>query len=212
MRVGMYSIGRYDCVRLEMVDLLTYGYLGVVGLLWLALADRAAYWWVHLFAHAGIMFAALEAIRASTLYPKSRSLAVARLLYPAVVIVYGFLEIGQIQEFFTEPWATPWIAGWDLALFGTHPTVWFKQFFTPWVDEFMCFFRVSYYVTGLLVLLPLLIADRRDDVLTAGGIVNLHLHPQLHPVLPDSRCEPAHGSGDRLPGYHRVHRVLDREH
>ncbi len=170
----MGLFGRYRNTRFHLVDFITLGYAFVLALLIPFFASRIPGWYVYILVHVGYITLALESIRKSEREPRNRLAAWIRMLHPGVVMIGAFLEIGKLQHMFAgSSWATPHLVALDLAVFGVHPTVWAKQFYQPWLDEIISFFRVFYYVVPILVLGPLLLADKRREVLAAGAIVML---------------------------------------
>jgi membrane-associated phospholipid phosphatase len=166
---------RYGGLAFHAVDIISLGYMFVSALLIIGFHHRIPNWYAYLAVHGAYIWLGVESIRWSAARPDNRALAWVRMLYPAFIIVYGFLEVGKLQYWISSgnAWVTPYLVSADLAVFGVHPTVWMKDFFNPVLDEFMALFRVLYYVVPLAILYPLLRDDRRDAVLDAGAIVIL---------------------------------------
>ena len=165
---------RYRQIRFHLVDIITIGYAAVLGAIIPFFAGRIEGWYFHVIAHAAYCFFALEIIRASQRHPQNLPLSLGRMLHPAIVMLGAFLEIARLQHMFVgSSWATEYLVRLDLAVFGVHPTVWFKQFFRPWLDEIVSFFRVVYYVVPFLILGPLILANRKREVLAASAFVML---------------------------------------
>ncbi len=164
---------RYAGLNFHTVDAISIGYMAAVGLVIPIFHRVIPNWHIFFAIHLAYCVLGLESIRASSRRPDSTPLAWLRMLYPAVIIVYGFLEVGKLQHYLSggHAWLTDYLVAADYATFGVHPTVWFKDFFNPWLDEFMAVFRILYYVVPLAILYPLLRANRRDAVLASGAIV-----------------------------------------
>lgn len=157
---------------LRLVDYLTIGYLGLVGLLIMLFGQRIPHWYLLILAHAGVIGLLLLLIRTADGH-NSRILTFFRDAYPFFLYTLFFEEINLIVNIFFPFWLETWLITWDYTLFGTHPTVWVQKLFHPWLNEFMAFAYWSYYVTipaaGVVLYL------RKDRRLYHSYVFNLSL-------------------------------------
>jgi membrane-associated phospholipid phosphatase len=166
------SPGRYGSTRFLWVDVVTMGYMAATGALFLLLGHGQSGWLSAVLIHFGYVTFGLEVVRASQQRPDNRLLLELRTYYPAVLIVYGFFDVTQLQSLISSGdfWATDLMVDLDYALFGAHPTVWALRLHRPWLDELMCFFNVSYYLIAFVFAIPLMIAGRRREMWAGASI------------------------------------------
>lgn len=168
------SRGRYGSTRYLWIDVVTMGYMAATGALFILLGHEQPGWLSAVLIHFAYVAFGLEVVRASQLRPDSRLLLEVRTWYPAVLIVYGFFDVTQLQALISNGqfWATELVVELDRALFGgVYPTVWVLRWHRPWLDELMSFFNVAYYLIAFLFAVPLVVRGRRQEVWAGASIV-----------------------------------------
>lgn len=130
---------------LHLFDGLTFFYLALVGLLVLLFHSRVENWPLYVFGNFGGI-----ACLCGFIYLAERSqnkfLLLVRDMYPLLLYSFLFKQISTIVDIFFPFWLEPYLIQWDLAIFGTHPTVWVEQFRSFAFMEFMAFSYWSYYI------------------------------------------------------------------
>lgn len=199
---------RYRDCRVRLVDLCALTYMGGVALLYLVFGRGSPENLGNAALHLLYVAGGLELIRASQRHPQSYALFLARTFYPAAVILFGFLEMGHLQRMVsTEYWATDVLIDADLALFGTHPGLWFQKRYAPVLDEVMAFFHLAYYLIPAAVIGVLLKQDRRSALWASASIVlvtycaNYLLFLLIPAVSPRMTPELAMAEGPEFSGY-----------
>jgi membrane-associated phospholipid phosphatase len=173
--------------RYRLVDLLSIAYMGVVGIAVVAERDRIDGWQLPAVIHLGFVALAFALIYGAPRRPDNRVLAIARIFYPGAAFLLGYGELDRLHALiFPNDWATSFLMRADLAVFGTHPTVWVQQWYGSWADEILSLCYLSYYVLGLSVCVPWIIRGHKDQVLAAGAIAALtyYLNYTLFYVMP----------------------------
>lgn len=166
---------RYRHTRYRVVDALTIGYMAATGALLLLLGYGREGWLNGVLIHFAYVGFGLEIVRAQQLRPDNRLLLFLRTFYPAFIIIYGFFDVSRLQALISRDtfWATDALADLDYAIFGTHPTIWIQKLHRPWLDELVCFFNVSYYAIGFVLVVPLFLRGRREEVWACSSIALL---------------------------------------
>ena len=169
-----HAPGRYRDTRYRWVDVVTMSYMAATGMLNALLGSSQPGWITAVLLHLAYVIFGLEIVRLQQRHPKSGVLLQLRTWYPAFIIIYGFFDVSRLQFLISKGtfWASDALADLDYAIFGVHPTIWIQQFRTPWLNEIICFFNVSYYFIALLFAVPLLLQGRRA-ALWAGASIAL---------------------------------------
>lgn len=159
---------------LRLVDVLCAAYLSVVAVLVALFRARVDSWPVLVVGHLGLIALSLLFPGFAARHPRRATLSLLRVYYPALCVVWAYLEMDLIQPMFSGGWtASAWVADLDVALFRVHPTAWVERFYGSALDEVMAFFYLAYYLVPLIVTIPLIRRGRRDDVLALAGAVTL---------------------------------------
>jgi membrane-associated phospholipid phosphatase len=183
----MFLKKRYHSLRLRLVDICSLAYLAAIGFLLLFFHRHVPDWPLLFLIRLLSVIAVLEIIRAAAKNPAAKFFPTLRVVYPVAIILYGALEISYTQQlFFATPWAADLLADWDKALFGTHPTVWVQQFYSPGLDELMNFFYNLYFLFIPIVLTALLWQGKKEEALAAISIAcfNYFLNYFLFYLIP----------------------------
>jgi len=171
-RLWRFARRRYQGVRLHYVDIVGMGWMLALMPLLIVFGRGLSEFPFFLGVHIVYLVGGLELVRGAARDPGNRWLVAGRLLYPAVIFVYSFLEVGKLSHaIWPDPWFTDSLVAADLAVFGVHPTVWCKQFYSPWLDELMALFRVVYYVAPVAIFGYLASKGRQSDCLGGASIV-----------------------------------------
>ena len=136
---------RYEHSNIQLFDIISIGYILLIGLLLIPFHNHVSNWKWLVLAHITTVIFILELLRFAKLHP-SPMVNFLRTFYPAIGIYFAWVELGQIVNMIFPFWADNWILHLDVTIFKTHPTVWVQQFFTPWLTELMNFFYTSYYL------------------------------------------------------------------
>ena len=136
---------RYDGIRLEPMDRVVIGYLAVTAALLFPFHRQVSEWAVHVLVHITVIGLILELIRVSNRNGRTW-LDFLRTFYPVIGFSFAWKEVGRLVNMIFPFWGSELIAGWDLRLFGVHPTVWVERLFRPWLTELMNFFYSIYYL------------------------------------------------------------------
>jgi len=165
--------GRYGATRYRWLDVVSMAYMGATGALFLLLGHGTHGWLTSVALHLGYVAFGLEVVRASQLRPSNRVLLEARTWYPAFIILYGFFDVTRLQDIISSGhfWASGMLVDLDLAIFGTHPTVWIERWHRPWLDELMSFFNVAYYLIPFLFAVPMVLLGKREELWAGASIV-----------------------------------------
>lgn len=165
---------RYGGIHWRLADYLALGYMAVLAVLLPWFHHHVPHWLKDFFVHLGFVLAGLEIVRAGELHPRNHALWFLRTFYPLATIFYGYFEMNHMNRMFTGSyWAMDALIEIDAWLFGAHPTVWMQRLYSPWLDEVMNFFYVSYYSFAPLATLPLFLRGKREETLAVFGIVTL---------------------------------------
>ncbi|HEY6467029.1 MAG TPA: phosphatase PAP2 family protein [Candidatus Acidoferrales bacterium] len=84
----------------------------------------------------------------------------ARHWYPLPLYVFFFEELRSFVHAIFSNWFDAYLIAFDHGLFGVHPSVWFAQFSTPALNDFMQFSYMTYFL--YLVALPALLYVNRE--------------------------------------------------
>lgn len=95
-----------------------------------------------------------------------------RSLATVALVAFAWGELPRLMRLVDggDLWATGAIVRADELLFGGHPTVMVQSLYTPWLDELMAVFNLSYY---LFLALPVVLLLRRmpEKALAAASII-----------------------------------------
>lgn len=187
---------RYGQIRFRLMDVLSLGYVGLLALLLPFFHHHVPNWPQDVLIHLALVVLFLEIIRLGESHSSNRVLWFLRTFYPIIVIFYSYFEMNHMNRMFTGTyWAIDMLVAADLAIFGVHPTIWAQQLYTPWFDELMNVFYVSYYTFLPLATLPLFLRGKYEETLAAFSIVTLsycgnfvlfYAFPSLCPRMIDS--------------------------
>jgi membrane-associated phospholipid phosphatase len=135
-------------------DVITCGYLVIIGLLATIFAERIPQWWWYPLTHAMLILAlGLFLLR---LPPKPTGwVRLVRWWYPALLIPFIFSELQYLVHPINPVDIDAQLVAIDYALFGVHPTVWFERFTMPWVTEYMQLAYVTFYFLPFILCAPL---------------------------------------------------------
>lgn len=173
--------------RYRLVDLLSIAYMGVVGIAVLVERDHIEGWELPAAIHIGFVALAFTLIHSAARYPTQKALGIARVFYPGAAFLLGYGELDRLHALvFDSDWATSYLVRADVAIFGTHPTVWVQQWYGSWADELISLCYLSYYVLGLSICVPWIARGHREQVFAAGAIAALtyYINYTLFYLLP----------------------------
>jgi len=183
-------------LRLKLVDINCLAYLGFIALLLLFFHDTVDHWVNHFLRHLLALAMILFILWQNKRQPNQRLINLLRTFYPIAVVAFGWSEIGATSRmFFGDYWATDAIISLDRLIFGVSPTVWFQQFYRPWLDELMNVFYSGFFLFMPIVSLTLYLQNRKQDALASfslGTFIHLsnfilfRLFPTLAPFMTDS--------------------------
>lgn len=155
---------RYGYIHFRLMDINCLVYLGLIGFLLIFFHQAVHQWPRHVLIHTALVIGILEIVRLGEKYPHRKILWILRTFYPVAIFLYAWEELGAlVPMFYGSPWATDMIVRFDKLIFGVHPTVWFQQFYQPWLNELMNFFYAAYYTFFLLIPLSLFIRKKREE-------------------------------------------------
>ncbi len=162
---------RYNDVRFRLMDIICASYFGLVGFLLFFSHKEVPLWPRYVLIHAVIIMVILEIVRLGEKKRHKKALWFLRTFYPIASVLYGWSEIGDLSRmFFGDFWATDLIVRLDKLIFGVHPTIWFQQFYRPWLDELMHFFYDTYFLFMPLVSLTLFLKGRSEETFAAFAL------------------------------------------
>ena len=140
--------------RVAAPDVITCGYLVIIGLLATVFAGRIAQWWWYPLTHAMLVLAL--GIFLLRLPPTPTGWArFVRWWYPALLIPFIFSELPHLVHPINPVDIDAQLMAIDYALLGVHPTAWFEHFTMPWVTEYMQLAYVTFYFLPFILCAPL---------------------------------------------------------
>jgi len=188
--------GKFGHVKFRLVDCNCIGYLSLIALLLLFFHETVDHWMNYIAVHLASVLLILEIIRRGEKQPYSKFFHFLRTFYPIAVLALSWSEMdATCRIFFSSYWATDDIISLDYHIFGVHPTVWFQQFYRPWLDEIMNIFYSGFFLFMPLVSLTLYIQGKKQEALAAfslGTFIHLsnfilfRFFPTLAPFMTDS--------------------------
>jgi membrane-associated phospholipid phosphatase len=146
--------------RLEICELLFFGYSALIALLIAVFFARIPGAATILAAHAGVTAAAALLVFAAGRFP-GRGWAFARDWYPLLFLPFAFRELHYIVHPINPVDWDFTLMAWDHALFGTAPTIALETWVHPLAVEFFMLCYASYYFLPV-ILGVVLVAQRRD--------------------------------------------------
>jgi membrane-associated phospholipid phosphatase len=136
----------------------TLGYLALSLIFLFTFRENLPAWWKHALLRPAIVLAMLGLVAAERRF-NLPSVRFARHWYPFALFIFFFEELHHISRLIVPRWLDTWFLGFDYALLGVHPTLWFQQFASPALTDTMQFFYLTYYFYTV-VLCGLLYARR----------------------------------------------------
>ncbi len=195
---------RYSRVRFRFVDIASMAYLALTGTLLIFFHANIPRWPLHVFLHVFIIILILEVVRWGEKSRRGGAAWFLRTFYPVAIALFTWGELDAIiPMFFSNYWATDVIIRYEKAIFGVLPSVWFQQFYRPWLDELMLIFYSGYYLFMPLVTLTLYFKKKYDAALAAFScamfmyFVNFlffFFFPVLSPCMAESLADQNIGS------------------
>lgn len=175
------------------MDIFSLGYLGITLLLMLTFHKNIENGFTCITQYSFFGAGVLGLIFFRRKFPEQPVLKVAGTIYPMAVIAFGWGTVTPLAcMIYGNYWTTDRVVYFDRLLFGTHPTVWFRQFHYPWLYELMNLFYSSYYVWMPAILLILIIKGSYRQLRYAislvsftflSNIVLFYLFPTLGPQM-----------------------------
>jgi membrane-associated phospholipid phosphatase len=140
--------------RVAAPDVITCGYLVIIGLLATVFAERIPQWWWYPLAHAMLVLAlGIFLLRLPPI--PTGWMRFMRWWYPALLIPFIFHELQYLVHPINPADIDAQLMAIDYALFGVHPTVWFERLTVPWVTEYMQLAYVTFYFLPFILCAPL---------------------------------------------------------
>ena len=140
--------------RVAAPDVITCGYLTIIGLLATVFAERIPQWWYYPLTHAMLVLAlGIFLLRLPPIL--TGRVRLVRWWYPALLIPFIFNELQYLVHPINPFDIDAQLMAIDYALFGVHPTVWFERFMVPWVTEYMQLAYVTFYFLPFILCTPL---------------------------------------------------------
>lgn len=157
--------------RIRTGDLVCCLYLAAVGGGVVAANGRILGWERFAVSHLAMIGAIVLLVLVHARHPRLLGLAIARALYPIIVIAIAWSELDRlVPMLFGSYWATDPIMRADRLIFGISPTVWARGLYTPILDELMNLFYSGYYFIMPVVVLVFLWRRRIADL---GQVVSI---------------------------------------
>ena len=140
--------------RVAAADVLTCGYLVLIGLLATVFAEHIPQWWWYPLTHAMVLLAFAIFLRKLPATPTGWARFV-RWWYPAFLIPPIFTELARLVHPINPVDIDAQLIAIDYALFGVHPTVWLERWTVPWLTEYMQLAYVTFYFLPFVLCTPL---------------------------------------------------------
>src|SRR5712691_11425022 len=140
--------------RIAAPDVITCGYLMIIGLLATVFAERISQWWWYPLVHTMLVLALSIFLLRLPPIPTGW-VRFVRWWYPALLIPCIFSELQHLVHPINPVDIDAQLMAIDYALFGVHPTVWFERFTVPWVTEYMQLAYVTFYFLPFILCAPL---------------------------------------------------------
>ena len=140
--------------RVAAPDVITCGYLVIIGLLATVFAESILQWWWYPLTHAMLVLAlGIFLLRLPPI--PTGWVRFVRWWYPALLIPFIFSELQYLVHPINPVDIDAQLMAIDYALFGVHPTVWCERFTVPWVTEYMQLAYVTFYFLPFILCVPL---------------------------------------------------------
>lgn len=163
---------RYGHVRFRLMDINCLAYMALVGFLLLFFHKAVGNWPLFALIHFAWIVAILEIVRLGEKHPERKILIFLRTFYSIAVLLYGWRELDAVLPiFYGSYWGTDKVIQWDKFIFGVHPTIWFQQFYRPWLDELVSFFYTGYYTFFAVIPLYFFIRKKRQETFAVLSFV-----------------------------------------
>lgn len=160
--------------RSLLMDWVCLVYMAVVGLCVVIFRHNVPGWHRDAAAHLVIVLAIVGLIHLARTHPRSLGIQLSRTLYPLLCCSYGWVELDKLIPMVGGSyWATRFLARADLLLFRVHPNLWVQHLYTPWLDEIMSGFYLSYYFFAPVVCVVFIIRRRYEDLRAVVSLVTL---------------------------------------
>ena len=147
---------RQACGAFEWV---TLGYLTWLSVVIAAYHANIPHAGSRLAIHFVVAAAILGLARSATRSP-SAAVDFARHWYPLPLYIFFFEELGGLVHAIFPGWFDRWFIAFDYEIAGVHPSVWLAQFASPWLNDFMQFAYMTYFI--YLLLLPAILYMRGE--------------------------------------------------
>jgi len=99
--------------------------------------------------------------------------------YPLPLYIFFFEELGSFVHAIFPGWFDRWLIAFDYRLAGAHPSVWFAQFSSRALNDYMQFAYMTYFL--YLVILPAILYVKREEsafwtVMLSTAIANYSIY------------------------------------
>ena len=167
-------MAKHFSFRLYLVDINCLAYLLFSEILVVFFHQKGSRWLSQALIHSAWMAAILIFIYLESKYPENKWLNFLRIFYPIAVLLFAWIELKSLFPLTGIKFhATSFIIKLDRLIFGVHPTVWFQQFYRPWLDELMSFFYCVYYLFIPLVSLTLYFRGKKEAARASFSLATL---------------------------------------
>ena len=140
--------------RVAAPDVITCGYLTIIGLLVTVFAERIPHWWWYPLTHLMLILALGIFLLKIPPRPTGWVLFI-RWWYPALLIPPIFSELQSLVHPINPGDIDAQLIALDWALFGVHPTVWLERVTVPWLTEYMQLAYATFYFLPFALCAPL---------------------------------------------------------
>ena len=140
--------------RVAAPDVITCGYLTIIGLLVTVFAERMPHWWWYPLTHLMLILALGIFLLKIPPRPTGWVLFI-RWWYPALLIPPIFSELQSLVHPINPGDIDAQLIALDWALFGVHPTVWLERVTVPWLTEYMQLAYATFYFLPFVLCAPL---------------------------------------------------------
>jgi len=140
--------------RIAASDVITCGYLVIIGVLATVFAERIPQWWWYPVMHAVLVLGLSVFLWKLPPAPRGWMLFV-RWWYPAFLIPPIFSELPYLVHPVNPHDMDAQLTAVDFALFGVHPTLWLEAITVPWLTESMQLAYMTFYFLPFVLCVPL---------------------------------------------------------
>ena len=167
-------MAKHFSFRLYLVDINCLAYLLFSEILVVFFHQKGSPWLSQALIHSAWMAAILIFIYLESKYPENKWLNFLRIFYPIAVLLFAWINLNSLFPLTGIKFhATSFIIRLDRLIFGVHPTIWFQQFYRPWLDELMSFFYCVYYLFIPLVSLTLYCRGKKEAARASFSLATL---------------------------------------